>query len=89
MKFRTKYEGPCVDYPGAVFAMPPQARFQRPEVKTDKCCHCGTCYLFCPTGCINDQGTYFAPNILYCKGCGICVKECPVHAITLVREEVE
>jgi pyruvate ferredoxin oxidoreductase delta subunit len=24
----------------------------------------------------------------YCKGCGICVRECPTHCITLVPEEV-
>ncbi len=24
----------------------------------------------------------------YCKGCGICVKECPTHCIEMVTEEV-
>lgn len=24
----------------------------------------------------------------YCKGCGICVRECPTHCIKLVEEEV-
>lgn len=87
MEFRTKFEGPCVEYNGMLLAVPTAAmRFQRPIVKADKCCHCGWCYLFCPTGTIVDKGTYFAANLDYCKGCGICASECPVQAIMLVRE---
>lgn len=33
--------------------------------------------------------THFAPNLDYCKGCGICARECPAMAITMVREEAE
>ena len=59
----------------------------RPVVKRGKCCYCGTCYLFCPTGCIEDRGTFFEADLNFCKGCGICAKECPAWAITMVREE--
>ncbi|MDD5182475.1 MAG: 4Fe-4S binding protein, partial [Candidatus Nanoarchaeia archaeon] len=29
----------------------------------------------------------FEINYDYCKGCGICAKECPVKAIMMQREE--
>jgi 2-oxoacid:acceptor oxidoreductase delta subunit (pyruvate/2-ketoisovalerate family) len=61
----------------------------RPVVNRVKCCHCGTCYLFCPTGCIEDRETFLEANLTFCKGCGICAKECPAWAITMIREEQE
>jgi len=30
---------------------------------------------------------YYKVNLDYCKGCGICAKECPKDAITMVLEE--
>jgi Pyruvate/2-oxoacid:ferredoxin oxidoreductase delta subunit len=30
---------------------------------------------------------YFAPNLDFCKGCGICAKECPKNAVTMESEE--
>ncbi|MBZ5503536.1 MAG: 4Fe-4S binding protein [Acidobacteriia bacterium] len=46
------------------------------------------CTLSCPEGCIfgTGQRTYYA-NEDFCKGCGICAKECPKEAITMVQEE--
>ena len=61
-------------------------KYQRPLTEASRCCHCGVCYLFCPTGCIKDMGTYFAANLEYCKGCGICARLCPVDAIKMERE---
>jgi len=29
---------------------------------------------------------YTEPNLDYCKGCGICAKECPVQCIEMVRK---
>jgi len=63
-------------------------RTQRPVYDTDKCIKCGLCAIFCPDGCIgpNAEG-YFEADLFYCKGCGICARECWTQAITMVEEE--
>ena len=87
MQFVTKYEGPWLDVGPMPFPLKTgEWRFQRPVIKVDKCHQCGSCYLYCPTGCISERGTYFAADLDYCKGCGICARVCPVDAIRLVRE---
>ena len=63
-------------------------RSQKPIFDSDKCIKCGICYIFCPEGCIEqDSEGYFEANIFYCKGCGICARECWTQAITMVEEE--
>jgi pyruvate ferredoxin oxidoreductase delta subunit len=63
-------------------------RSERPIFDNDKCIKCGLCYIFCPEGCIgqNAEG-YFEADLFYCKGCGICARECWPKAITMVPEE--
>ena len=63
-------------------------RSQRPTYDFKKCIKCGICQLFCPEGCIrqNNEG-YYEANLFYCKGCGICAKECWPKVITMVEEE--
>jgi pyruvate ferredoxin oxidoreductase delta subunit len=58
----------------------------RPVVNSEKCCRCGWCYIYCPSGCIAEQDDRFEPNFDYCKGCGLCAAECPVDAIEMVSE---
>ncbi len=82
--------------PGCVVTEPGSAKqyrtgdwkSQRPVWNHQKCIKCGICFLFCPEGCIgqNEEG-YFEANMYYCKGCGICARECWTEAITIVEEE--
>jgi pyruvate ferredoxin oxidoreductase gamma subunit len=59
-----------------------------PVWNNEKCIKCGICYLFCPEGCIREkQDGYFEADLYYCKGCGICARECWTEAITMVEEE--
>ncbi len=62
-------------------------RSQRPTYQFNRCIKCAICQLFCPEGCIyqNKEG-YFEADLDYCKGCGICSKECPTKVITMVEE---
>ena len=85
LKFRTLYEGPYGIHPREI-RKTGGWRSQRPVINVEKCCQCGWCYLYCPGGCMEDDGTYFVPNLDYCKGCGICAEECPVNAIKMIPE---
>jgi len=63
-------------------------RTQKPIHDTNKCIKCGICYIFCPEGCVRQNADgYFEANLDYCKGCGICARECWTQAITMVEEE--
>ena len=64
-------------------------RSQRPTYDFNKCIKCGLCALFCPEGCIeqNEDG-HFEADLFYCKGCGICARECWPRVIKM-EEEVE
>ena len=63
-------------------------RSQRPTYDFGRCIKCGLCQIFCPEGCIeqNAEG-YFEANLYYCKGCGICARECWTKVIAMVEEE--
>ena len=63
-------------------------RSQRPTYDFNRCIKCAIYQLFCPEGCIeqNPEG-YFEANLYYCKGCGICARECWTKVITMVEEE--
>ncbi|MFC4944995.1 NAD(P)-binding protein [Pseudonocardia sp. GCM10023141] len=53
------------------------------------CFECDNCYGMCPDNAITKlgPGLRFAIDYDYCKGCGICVAECPAGAITMQPEE--
>ena len=50
------------------------------------CTHCDTCLLYCPEGVIRRQGDAYRVDEAYCKGCGMCVAECPRRAMEMVPE---
>ncbi|MFC1993911.1 4Fe-4S binding protein [Chloroflexota bacterium] len=92
MKLNGAYEGPWVEtgvYATYTGLKTGDWRYQRPVIKENKCCKCGTCYIFCTIGCIEERETNFAADLEYCKGCGICAAMCPNNAIYMVREEWE
>jgi NADPH-dependent glutamate synthase beta subunit-like oxidoreductase len=54
------------------------------------CFECDNCYGVCPDNAVIKlgPGKRFEFNLDYCKGCGICVAECPCGAIKMVPEEI-
>lgn len=63
-------------------------RSERPVVDAKLCIKCGVCWLFCPDSSVKQaEDGHFEADLVYCKGCGICAKECPVGCITMVSEE--
>ena len=65
-------------------------RTMRPIIEYERCNRCWwVCSEFCPDGAIkvNKEGY---PEIDYdhCKGCLVCVAQCPPHAITAVPESI-
>jgi 2-oxoacid:acceptor oxidoreductase delta subunit (pyruvate/2-ketoisovalerate family) len=52
------------------------------------CFECDNCYGVCPDNAVIKlgPGKRFAFNYDYCKGCGMCVSECPCGAIKMVPE---
>jgi 2-oxoacid:acceptor oxidoreductase delta subunit (pyruvate/2-ketoisovalerate family) len=62
--------------------------------EAERCFSCGTCnecencYVFCPDASIIKTGEFLSHQVDYdfCKGCGICLSECPRGAISLKEE---
>lgn len=64
-------------------------RTKRPIWNSEHCIHCLTCWVFCPENAyvLNDGETRTGKprkeiseiNYYHCKGCGLCVRECPVN----------
>lgn len=50
------------------------------------CDDCDNCRLFCPEVAVKMTENGRRINLDYCKGCGICVTECPRDAMVLVPE---
>jgi pyruvate ferredoxin oxidoreductase delta subunit len=79
-------------------------RTWKPVCLRENCTQCLKCWEYCPDNAIvleDGVGTNGEPrklvkevNYYHCKGCGICVKECPVNkegkvkALDFVRDEV-
>ena len=55
------------------------------------CFSCDNCYGVCPDNAVlklGEPGEEYKIDLDYCKGCGICVAECPSGAIEMLPEEI-
>jgi len=54
------------------------------------CFECDNCYGVCPDNAVIKlgPGRRFQFNYDYCKGCGVCMSECPCGAIEMVNEDI-
>ena len=55
------------------------------------CFSCDNCYGVCPDNAViklGDPGALYEIDLDFCKGCGICVAECPCGAIEMVPETI-
>lgn len=84
--------GAIIDEPGSSkkFKTGDWREGKKPEVDEEKCIDCLFCWIFCPdSSVIVEDGKMKGFKLEYCKGCGICAKQCPVDAIVMVSEEEE
>ena len=59
----------------------------RPVTNIDNCIKCGICVLLCPDIAYSENAEGFYDwDGSYCKGCAICVEECPKGAIEMKGE---
>ena len=62
-------------------------RYRKPLWDKKKCINCLICWSVCPDVAIHARGGKIKKfDYDYCKGCGICAKQCPVKCITMVPE---
>ncbi len=55
------------------------------------CFSCDNCYGVCPDNAViklGQPGELYEIDLDFCKGCGLCVAECPCGAIEMVPEEI-
>ncbi len=54
------------------------------------CFECDNCYGVCPDNAVEKlgPGKGFQFKYDYCKGCGLCVSECPCGAIKMIPEDI-
>lgn len=71
--------------------------FDRDEiiVEADRCFSCGlcymcdNCYMYCPDNAVKKSKTTgkYEFDLDFCKGCGLCAKECPCRYIQMTLEK--
>ena len=55
------------------------------------CFSCDNCFGVCPDNAViklGRPGEAYLIDLDYCKGCGLCVAECPSGAIQMVPEDI-
>ncbi len=81
--------GAVIDEPGSSVVNKTGAwRAFKPKWDKKKCTQCMLCWQFCPdTSIPQKNGERLETDFDYCKGCGICAKQCPFKAIEMELEE--
>jgi NADPH-dependent glutamate synthase beta subunit-like oxidoreductase len=53
------------------------------------CYNCGNCFIYCPDNAvkISPKTGLYEFDLDFCKGCGLCAKECPCHYIQMTLEK--
>jgi NADPH-dependent glutamate synthase beta subunit-like oxidoreductase len=51
-----------------------------------ECTHCDNCFTHCPDLAISRVNGGYEVLTDYCKGCGVCVRECPTGSMTMLEE---
>ena len=77
--------GPCFDS-GFLVTKNAGWRTLRPVINKEACVGCNNCYMCCPDGVIFKYDGKVDIDYDFCKGCGVCAKECRLKAITMERE---
>lgn len=62
-------------------------REEKPVINLDNCIECKVCHLVCPEGVIYEEDGICKIDYRFCKGCGICSRECVGKCISMVKEE--
>ncbi len=71
--------------------------FDRNEIITESgrcfscglCFDCGNCFMYCPDNAVKKSATpgRYKFDLDFCKGCGLCAKECPCRFIQMTLEK--
>lgn len=59
----------------------------KPVIDKEKCINCFFCWIYCPDAALVRTEKGIEINYDYCKGCGICAKECPKQGIQMVEAQ--
>jgi len=54
-----------------------------------RCTECDNCFIYCPDVAIAKKRDGFDIDYHFCKGCGICMQECPRAAVEMIPEPTE
>ena len=50
------------------------------------CINCDNCVVYCPDMAVKRVGDAYVVLTDFCKGCGLCVKECPTGSMKMLEE---
>jgi 2-oxoacid:acceptor oxidoreductase delta subunit (pyruvate/2-ketoisovalerate family) len=51
------------------------------------CIRCDNCVAYCPDLAVKRLDDGYEVLADYCKGCGVCVRECPTGSMKMVQEQ--